>query len=158
MSASSVWRGAAAGLVAGLVASAAMNVFQRSLAKLQDSDSGGESATSRAADAVSRVATGKPVSKPHKAQAGQVVHYAFGALLGAGYGVLAELWPRATTAAGAPFGLAAAALVDETAVPLAGLGSPPWQAPLSTHAYSAASHLVFGIAADATRRLARSAL
>lgn len=158
MTARSAWRGAAAGLAAGLVAAAAMDLFQRGVAKLQDNDSGGESATTRAADRVSEAATGEPVPEPRKPAAGQAVHYAFGALLGTGYGVLAEYWPQATTGAGAPFGLAAAALVDETAVPLAGLGSPPWQAPLSTHAYSAASHLVFGTAAEATRRLTRAAL
>lgn len=158
MTAPSAWRGAAAGLAAGLVAAAAMDLFQRGVAKLQDSDGGGESATTRAADEVSETATGRPVPEPRKAAAGQVVHYGFGALLGVGYGVLAEYWAPATTAAGAPFGLAAAVLIDESAVPLTGLGDAPWKAPASTHAYSAASHLVFGIAAEATRRLARSAL
>ena len=158
MTAPSAWRGAAAGLAAGLVAAAAMDVFQRSLARLQDSNSGGESATTRAADEVSGVATDQPVPEPRKGAAGQVVHYGFGALLGMGYGVLAEYWAPATTGAGAQFGLAAAVLVDETAVPLAGLGDAPWKAAASTHAYSAASHLVFGTAAEAARRLARSAL
>lgn len=158
MMAHSAWRGAAAGLVAGLVAAAAMDLFQRGVTKLQDSDSSGESATTRAADAASEAATGEPVPEPRKAAAGQAVHYGFGALLGMGYGVLAEYWPPATTAAGAPFGLAAAALFDEAAVPLAGLGDALWKAPAATHAYSAASHLVFGTAAEATRRLARAAL
>lgn len=158
MTAHSAWRGAAAGLTAGLVAAAAMDLFQRGGAKLQGSDSGGGSATTRAADQVSEAATGEPVPEPRKAAGGQAVHYAFGALLGTGYGVLAEYWPQATAGAGAPFGLAAVALVDEAAVPLAGLGNPPWQAPLSTHAYSAASHLLFGTAAEATRRLTRAAL
>jgi hypothetical protein len=155
----SAWRGAAAGVAAGLVAAAAMDMFQRGVAKkLRDSDNSGESATTRAADAVSEAATGEPVSKPRKATAGQAVHYGFGVLLGAGYGVLAEYWPRATIAAGAPFGLAAAALIDETAMPIAGLGDAPWKAPASTHAYSAASDLVFGTVAETTRRLARSVL
>jgi len=75
-----------------------------------------------------------------------------------GYGVVAEYWRPATIAAGAPIRLATAALVDEAAVPLAGLGNAPWNAPASTHAYCAACHLVFGTVAEATRRLARSAL
>ena len=49
--------------------------------------------------------------------AGQAAHY--------GFGVLAEYWSQATTAAGAPSGLAAAAPTEEAAVPLASLGSPP---------------------------------
>jgi hypothetical protein len=153
----SAWRGVAAGLAAGLVAAAAMDMFQRGVAKLQDSD-GGDSATTAAADKLSEAATGTPVPDLHKAAAGQAMHYGFGALLGVGYGVLAEYWPQVTTAAGAPFGLATTVLIDEGAVPLAGLGDAPWKAPASTHVYSAASHLVFGTAAEATRRLARRAL
>ena len=158
MSAPSAWRGAAAGLVAGLVASGAMDLFQRGWARLSDSDSGGESATTHAADRASEAMTGVPVAEPRKPAAGEAVHYGFGALLGIGYGVLAEYLPRATVGAGAPFGLAAALVVDETMVPLAGLGSAPWKAPASTHVYSAASHLVFGTVAEQTRRLMRSAL
>lgn len=154
----SAWRGAAAGLAAGLVAAIAMDVFQRGIAKLQDNDGGGESATTLAADEVSKATTGRPVPEPRKAIAGQAVHYGFGALLGVGYGVLAEYWPQVTAAAGAPFGLVTSVLIDEGAVPLAGLGDAPWKAPTSAHAYSAASHLIFGTAAEATRRMARAAL
>lgn len=158
MTAPSAWRGAAAGLTAGLVAAAAMDLFQRGVAKLQDSDSSGESAATRAADAASEAVSGEPVPEQRKAAAGQAVHYGVGVLLGMSYGLVAEYWRPATAAAGAPFGLATAALLDETAVPIAGLGDAPWKAPASTHAYSAASHLVFGTFAEATRRLARSAL
>lgn len=156
----SAWRGAAAGLVAGIVAAGAMDLFQRGVAKLQDSDgdSDGESATTRAADRVSESVSGAPVPEPRKPAAGQAVHYGFGALLGTGYGLLAEYWPAATTGVGAPFGLATAALFDEAAVPLAGLGDPPWETPPATHAFSVGSHLVFGIASEATRRFVRGVL
>jgi uncharacterized membrane protein YagU involved in acid resistance len=135
-----------------------MDLFQRGVAKLQDSESGGggESATTRAADRVSTVATGESVPEPRKAAAGQAVHYGVGALLGGGYGVLAEYWPQASAGAGAPFGLATAALLDEAAVPLAGLGDLPWRTPPSTHAYSLASPLVVGVVAEVARRTARS--
>ncbi|MCU6453087.1 DUF1440 domain-containing protein [Sphingomonas sp. A2-49] len=83
-----------------------MDLLQRGVAMLQDSDSSDECATARAADAVSEAATGEPVPEPRKAAAGQAVHYGFGVLLGMGYGVVAEYWCPATAAAGAPFGLA----------------------------------------------------
>jgi hypothetical protein len=154
----SPWRGALAGLAAGLVASAAMDAFQRLAATLSDSGGGDESATSRAADRVSQAATGAPVPDARKAAAGQAVHYVTGALLGLGYGVLAEYRPAATGDFGTRFALTTATLLDEGAVPAAGLGDAPWQTPASGHAYALASHLVFGTAAEATRRTLRALL
>jgi putative membrane protein len=80
--------------------------------------------------------------------AGQAARYGFGVFLDKGCGVLAEYWPRATTAASPPFGLATSALTDEGAVPLASLRDVSSKARASTYAYFAA----------ATRRLARSTL
>lgn len=153
-----LWKGALAGLAAGLVASLVMDGFQRALSALSPSDNEGEPATEKAADRVALETTGLPVPQADKPLAGQAVHYALGAALGVGYGVTAEALPVATAGGGTAFGLAAAIVLDEVAVPAMGLGDAPWQTPASTHAYTIASHLVFGAAAEATRRLVRRAL
>ena len=152
-------RGAVVGVVAGLTGSLAMDLAQKALAKLQPSDSGsGEPATEQAADQVMQAATGRPVPQAAKPLAGQAVHYGFGALLGLGYGLAAEYSPRVTNGGGSAFGLASAMLFDEAAVPAAGLGKAPWDAPASTHLYTLASHLVFGTVVEGTRRLIRTTI
>jgi putative membrane protein len=151
--------GAVAGLAGGLVASFAMDLAQRLLSSLQPSNGGGgEPATEQAANQVAQVTSGSPVPDAQKSLAGQAVHYGFGALLGLGYGVTSELWPRVTSGWGSAFGIGSALLFDEAGVPAAGLGQAPWKASASTHLYTLASHLVFGTATEGTRRLVRSAL
>ncbi|RYY14068.1 MAG: DUF1440 domain-containing protein, partial [Alphaproteobacteria bacterium] len=69
---------------------------------------------------------------------GQLVHYGLGTLLGIGYGIAAEFAPRVTTGMGTAFGTGTWAMLDEAAVPAAGLGDPPWKAAPATQAYSLA--------------------
>lgn len=147
-----VLRSAAIGLAAGLIASFAMERFQAAATALSGSDDDGEPATERAADAAARIATGADVSDANKPLAGQLVHYAVGAGLGLGYAVIARRRPGVTAGFGGAFGLATAALLDEVAVPAAGFGPPPWKTPAATHAYSLASHLLFGAAVEGARR------
>ena len=79
------------GIAAGLVASAAMAAFQDQASKLlPDDGSDEEPATVKAADAASEAVIGDPVPEPYREQAGQMVHYVVGAVLGGIYGVLAE--------------------------------------------------------------------
>ncbi len=94
----------------------------------------------------------------HKALAGNAIHYTLGAVLGVAYGMTAEVRPEVTAGGGTLFGTGVAGLLDEAAVPAVGLGTAPWQTPLSEHAYTLGSHLVFGAAAEATRRLVRGVL
>lgn len=150
-------RGALAGGLAGLVASLAMTGFQAGAAKLFPGalSSDGEPSTEKAADKLSRAATGEPVPEPAKAAAGEGVHYAFGAALGAGYGIAAEFGDTVTAGGGTLFGAATALLADDVAIPALGLAAPATETPLATHAYAIASHLVFGLVLEATRRAIR---
>lgn len=161
-----LWKGALAGLAAGLIASAAMNAFQ-SAAKAASpdtgdsgDDSGGDSepSTVKAADKVSVAITGAPVPAEARPAAGQAVHYVTGALLGVGYGIVAEYRPETTSGFGSAFGGVVSAVLDEAVVPAAGLGAPPTQASAGSHLFGLSSHIVFGGVAEAVRRLARSAL
>lgn len=178
-----LWKGAAAGLVAGLVASWTMNQFQAAWSKaaegfekphgaqsMQPSEGqhpgpGSEQdkenqddATMKAAKAISEGIFGHEVKEGEKKAAGALVHYAFGTATGGLYGTIAEFAPEITTAAGLPFGAAFWLLADEIAVPLLGLSKGPTEYPPSTHAYALASHLVYGLTAEVTRRAVRSAL
>jgi putative membrane protein len=147
--------GLMAGIAAGLVASAAMAAFQSQAQKLLPDEGGGDGdpATVKAADAVSTAAIGDPVPEPYRERAGQAVHYVTGAVLGGIYGVIAEYKPEASTGFGSAYGIATAALLDEAAVPAAGLGPAPQDTSLATHAYGAASHLVYGWVLEGVRAL-----
>ena len=175
------WKGAAAGLVAGLAATWVMTRFQELSGKLaafdeqdeprapqhsakrgtRESTEGngqGEDATVRAADKLSRGLFHHGLSKPEKKVAGPALHYGFGALTGAAYGALAEITPGVTRGAGAPFGAAVWLAADEITVPVLRLSGPPWQYPPMVHARALGAHLVYGLATEGLRRLVRRAL
>jgi putative membrane protein len=142
----SVARGALAGALAGVFASFAMNRFQGLLGA---GGGGGEPSTVKAAERVA----GRRLADSEKGKAGNAVHYGFGTALGATYGTAAEVEPWVAAGLGMPFGGAVALVADEALVPAAGLSAPPWESSASTHAYSLASHLVFGAALEAARRV-----
>ncbi len=149
-------RGAVAGLTAGLVASAVMSAFQSGVAKaFPEVSAGGEPATEKAADKVTQAATGAPLPGDRKAAGGELVHYAFGALLGVGYGIAGEDGDALTAGGGTAFGAGAALLFDDLIVPALGLSPPAGETRPATHAYALASHLVFGLVLEATRRVIR---
>ncbi len=146
-------RGLAAGMIAGFVASAVMSGFQALTSGLVEH--GGEPATEKAAAKIAKAATGQGLAAAKKPAAGEAVHYAFGAVLGGVYGIAAESLSAVTTGGGSVFGVTVALVVDDTIVPALGLAPPAGQSPPSTHAYAMASHIVFGFALEAARRLLR---
>ena len=177
---SNVWKGALAGLVAGLVASWAMNRFQdvwvsfsagndsgkddkssdhdRESSNLKTNQSEEETpddATVKAASVISENLFNHKLSPDEKKFAGPAVHYATGAAGGLVYAVAAELVPEITKGAGLPYGAAFWLVVDEGLVPVLGFAKGPGEYPLSAHAYALASHLVFGATAEGVRRLLR---
>ncbi|RYD51602.1 MAG: DUF1440 domain-containing protein [Sphingomonadales bacterium] len=144
--------GLAAGIAAGLVASAAMAAFQGQARKLLP-ESDADPATVKAADVVTEAVTGDPVPDAQREASGQLVHYVTGAVLGGLYGVLTEYRSEASAGFGSAYGIATAALLDEVAVPVADLGPAPQDTQLATHAYGAASHLVYGWVLEGVRAL-----
>jgi uncharacterized membrane protein YagU involved in acid resistance len=145
--------GLLAGVAAGLVASAAMAVFQAQAQKLLPDPGEDDPATVKAADVASEAVIGDPVPEPYREPAGQMVHYVAGAVIGGIYGVLTEYRPEARSGFGGAYGIATAALLDEAAVPAAGLAPAPEDTPLGVHAYGAASHLVYGWVLEGIRAL-----
>jgi hypothetical protein len=181
-----VWKGLAAGIVGGLIASAVMNRFQAMLSKLfedEDESHGAQSlqkgsprqgvgrkldaegkddpeddAPERLANAISVGVLDHELTESEKEVAGTAFHYAMGATSGALYGALAEVVPEVKAVAGLPFGAAVWLIADEGIVPAVGLSKSPTEYPLSIHAYAFASHLVFGLTTELVRRAVRRAL
>ena len=176
----SIWKGMVAGLAGGLIASWTMNQFQAAWTRLAENSEkphGAQSmqpsegskgdgqdvkeqddATVVAAEAISENVFGHELQESEKRSAGAAVHYAFGTASGGLYGALAEVAPQVTSAVGLPFGAAFWLVADEVSVPLLGLSKGPTEYPLSTHAYSLASHLVYGATAELSRRAVRHIL
>ena len=180
-------KGMIAGAAGGLVASWVMNQFQALLSRMTHGverphgaqslqqgsprhgvarelqerglDREADTAAVRTAVVVSDRLFGLELAEREKRElAGAVVHYAFGVATGGIYGAIAELKPATTTVAGLPFGAAVWLITDEIIVPALGLSKSPTKYPLSTHAYSIASHLVYGLTTEIVRREVRRAL
>lgn len=117
-----------------------------------------ENATMKAAEKLAELA-GKHLSYEQKKRLGPVVDYGFGTLQGAVYSAATELFGiRGGFAPALCFGAALFALADELAVPALGLSGRPSEYPFSAHLYGLASHLVYGLSTEVTRRGLRAAL
>jgi putative membrane protein len=171
-----LWKGLVAGSAAGLAGTIAMTQFQnlwsKASEKLKDNESEqwpsrngsgqeDEDATMKAAGKVAEAA-GHHLSKEQKKKAGPIVHYAFGTGMGALYGTVVEVGPRKLRRhdllSGVGLGGVLFAAVDEIAVPAMGLSKKPTEAPLSSHLYALASHVVYGLTTGAARKAVRAAL
>jgi putative membrane protein len=171
-----ILRGALAGVIGGVVASWAMNQFQAATAKnapakpsasgegdrqvsrsssQRQQQDGGDDATVKTAQAISRKLFDHDLTACEKKLAGPAVHYGYGALVGGLYGTLAEIWPVVSAGLGIPYAFALFVLGDEAAVPALGLGPPPTQVPVRSHADYLAVHILYGIVLDVVRRVAR---
>ena len=181
-----VWKGMAAGVAGGLVASVVMNQFQELLSKLfegeekshgaqsqqqgspdhgigaelsaQGKDDPEDDAAERLANAISVAVTDRELTKGEKEIGGVAFHYAMGISSGAVYGAVAEIVPEIKAGAGLGFGTAVWILADEGIVPAVGLSKAPTEYPLSIHAYAFSSHLVYGLTTEIVRRAVRSVL
>ena len=181
-----IYKGIAAGVAGGLAGSLAMNQFQGLWGKLMENeerphgaqslqqgspdhgigrelaergvDEPDDNAAVRTGNAVSEFVLDHHLTKSEKEAAGAIAHYAMGVTSGAIYGAVAEVLPAATVAEGLPFGAAVWLIADEGVVPAAGLSRNPTDYPLSIHAYSFASHLVYGLTTELVRRAVRRAL
>lgn len=169
-----LWKGAVAGLLGGLAGSWVMNEFQAAWSKAAEAigdtetnqsqqrqrseESEPDDATVRAAEAIAESLFGRRLTKDEKKVAGPIVHYAFGAMVGAVYGAVAEVEAPATAGYGLTFGTVLWLGADELAVPAFGLSKPPTEYPASVHVYALTSHLVYGVTTDLVRRAVRAAL
>ena len=111
-----------------------------------------EPATVKAATRTSQALTGRPLGEREKEIGGSLMHYGFGAVVGALYGMASEMRPDTTAIGGLSFGAAVWLAADEIGVPLAGLAGKPTDYPLTRHLSALGSHLVFGLTLEGVRR------
>ena len=176
-----LWKGAVAGVVAGVVASWVMTRFQVALSgrgltgsenpqsnKPVDGATGSSSGVSsphegrddaamKAADVTAQATLGRPLGREEKTEVGgPLAHYAFGASAGAFYGMLRE---TEHAPGGAAFGAELWAVADQLGLPIAGLSPWPLKAyPASTNVQHLAAHVVYGLTTAGVYALVRRAL
>jgi hypothetical protein len=160
----SIRGGMLAGLVGGVIAAGAMSVVHRGLTeigtnarqqKAHTEQRQEEDATVKVADGLWRWLLHRPLPDDTKPLAGNLVHYAFGASVGALYGGVAAVAPRVTMAVGLPFGLAVWLGAHVITVPALGLAEPPTRRPRSREGFELLLHLVYGAVTETVRRLTR---
>ena len=161
--------GMLAGALGGLAGTWAMNEAQRMWTNAVDGEapesaagkhdardwqerSEGQNSNEIAAQAVAGTVIGRRLHREELAVGAALVHYSFGAAVGALYGALAARHPR--QASGVGFGLAVWLLADEIAMPLLGLSESTLRRPAEKRMQSIAAHIVFGMTAEATRNRA----
>ena len=158
---------AAEGAIAGLVATGAMSVLAATLAaaarragareeRLLPASPEGEAPTEKLAGQVTAAVAGKRATKREKEIGGEVIHWTFGVVLGAVYGLLAARSRRVSAGRGLAYGAAVFAGASEAALPILGLSLPPSSYAPAGHAMNLLTHLVYGAALDATTRGLRS--
>jgi putative membrane protein len=179
----SAWKGLVAGAAGGFVGTMVMTQFQNAWRKAEKRGFGdisgreeskrrqdraqskkeseeSENATMKAAGKLARLA-GRELTREQRGTASPYIHYGFGTAMGALYGMAMETSPRALRQQrvpffGSAFGSALFLGADELAVPAAGLTESAERP--SEHLYGWLSHVVYGVAAEAVRRVVRSQL
>jgi putative membrane protein len=105
-------------------------------------------------DRITRSVAGRPSTDREKVLALEAVHYTFGTSLGVGYALAVRRWPPLAAGAGAPAGAALYLATHGTALPLLRIQPAPTRMPPYAVAWEAASHVVYGVVLELTRRLA----
>ena len=144
-------KGLVAGLVGGLVATAAKSLAE----KVYPPRTEGQP---EPPEVLAEKIAGHELSRSAKTVAAETIHWGFGATAGAAYGVLAEYFPAATSKDGASFGMALEALTHEGALPAMGLSASPDEQTAREHTSEMATHLIFGVVTETVRRFVRKML
>jgi putative membrane protein len=171
----SLMRDAAAGFVAGLAASFAMDMFsvvvraanhgREAAGAAPGADRGGrgaqppqargnaaDDAAVRSGAAAYEAVAGHPPPRDLRPWLGSAAHYLFGASAGAIYGVLAPRSPTVRGGFGTVYGAMVWAIADEGVIPALGLSRSPRQLPAGVQLYSLANHWVYGATLESVRR------
>lgn len=147
-------RNVIAGALGGLAGAALMGPLHMAAAKLSEpKHSKGEDATEKVANAVAKKLAGRKLSRAGKKKGGQIVHFAFGAGVGALYGLLAEHFSPVKIGAGAVFGIAVYGGAHALAVPALGLAPGPAENGAAKEAPELAGHVVYGLVTHGVTRL-----
>jgi hypothetical protein len=116
----------------------------------------GRNSNELAAQALARPLLGRRLTRDELAVAAMLVHYSFGAAVGALYGAFVERSGRQRFRSGLGVGTALWLGADEIAMPLVGLSEPTTRRPVEMHLQSLAAHVVYGVVAERVRSGVRS--
>ncbi|MGA8938914.1 MAG: DUF1440 domain-containing protein [Acidobacteriaceae bacterium] len=147
----SLAKGLMAGLAAGLVATAAKSLVET----LYPPRVHGEPDP---AEVLAEKVAGHSMDPGTKTAAGRMIHWGFGAAVGAAYGALAEYYPAATAKEGATFGLALMTLTEQTALPAIGVAEALEEQTARERTSEATSYLAYGLVAERVRSFVRGVL
>jgi len=129
----SLAKGAVAGLIGGLVATAAKSAVERIYPPQKR----------------------RELALANRTAVQESKHWGFGAAAGAAYGVAAEFYPAATSKQGASFGMALIALKQDNVLPALRLAAKPEVQSKREHTSELASFVVYGVVTETVRRVVR---
>lgn len=147
----SLAKGLLAGLIGGIIATAAKNLAER---VYPPRTHGEPEPTDLAADKLGA----HNLPQEQKEIASEAIHWGFGALTGAAYGALAEFYPAAAGKDGVNFGMTLMALTHEGALPAMGLSAEPANQTTREKSSEMTTHVIFGLVTETVRRYVRKML
>jgi putative membrane protein len=147
----SLAKGLLAGLIGGLVATAAKSVAER----IYPPRTHGEP---EPPEVLADKIAGHELALSEKTATAESIHWGFGALAGAAYGGVVEYFPAATEKDGAAFGMALGSLTHGTALPAVGLSAKPEDQTARERTSEMATHVVYGVVTETVRRVMRKML
>jgi hypothetical protein len=109
------------------------------------------------AQALADATIGRRLSDRELSVAASVIHFSFGAAVGAMYGASLDASPH-DRRSGTALGTAVWLTADEIAMPLLGLSRSTLERPVELHSQSLVAHLVYGVVTERVRRSVRLAL
>lgn len=95
----------------------------------------------------------KPMTKSQRIASLKIVHYLFGAAIGVGYAIAAKKSKAVSTGEGIPAGIAVWTLTHGTTLPAMGMQGKVRQMPKAWHIWEFGSHIIFGGALEACRKI-----
>lgn len=144
-------KGLLAGLIGGLVATAAKTLVEQ----IYPPRSHGEPGPPKVL--VEKVA-GHELVGTQKEVATGAIRWGAGALTGAAYGALVEYYPAVTVKDGAGVGMALSSLTYGTVLPAIGLAAKPEEQTAWERTSEKATHAVYGVVTESVRRVVRKML
>jgi len=140
----SIAKGVVAGLIGGILATAARNAVERVYPPRKAEPGEPETRTVGRLELTTR--------RPSPANPG--MHWALGAAAGAAYGAVAEFYPPATARQGANFGMALIALNEDNILPAIGFGEKKAQG-RRERTSEMISYVTYGVITETVRSVVR---
>ncbi|HEY0161878.1 MAG TPA: DUF1440 domain-containing protein [Edaphobacter sp.] len=140
----SIAKGVVAGLLAGIVATAAKSAVERIYPPHP-----------RDEEPVPRNSKGPALALRKKSTAGKALHWGFGAAAGAVYGGVAEYYPAATARQGVNFGIALVAVTHDHTLPVFGRMARPEVETKRERTSELAANITYGIITETVRGVVR---